>query len=59
MSRGKKRLGFDINLRVEYQGNLRIFYVYKGNIGRGELEGGQGSISYKDFQEDGDHEVLF
>ncbi len=28
------------------------------SIGRDNLEGGQGTIRYREFQEDGDHEVI-
>jgi len=43
LSRGKKRVGFEINVELEYKG-------------LGDLEGAAGTISYKEFQEDGDHE---
>jgi len=43
VSRGKKRIGFELGIVIEY-------------TGRGNLEGGQGTIRYREFQEDGDHE---
>jgi len=43
LSRGKKRVGFEINFKVHYQG-------------LGDLEGGRGSIKFKEFLDDGDYE---
>lgn len=58
LSRGKKRIGFDINITVAYKGNQREFPSVIV-LGLGDLEGTNGTISYKDFQEDGDHEVRY
>lgn len=56
VSRGKKRIGFDINITVAYKGTNDKFPLVNV-LGLTDLDGTSGTISYKDFQEDGDHEV--
>jgi hypothetical protein len=55
LSRGKKRLGFHLKLKFEFEGRKIVYKICQGlNI----LEGENGAISYTDFTDDGDREVL-
>ena len=57
MSRGKKRIGFELGIRLAYKGKIKLKNKCWFPKGLGSLENCNGTIVYSEFQEDGDHEV--